>query len=178
MINTVSDGSFAAVWQPEVTGNYLIKASLAATSTMNGAEKTINLALTPDNANNIFTLTSNSTITQFAFNPDNSQLSFTASGPSETMGYVDLYIPKTLISDISQLKAYIDSNPITFSSQSQGDSWQISFSYTHSTHQILITMASDSSIPEFPSLFVIIAIIAIATTAIVFLKKKKVQSHN
>ena len=177
MVNTLSDGSFAAIWQPDVTGNYLIKASFVATSTINGVEKAINLALAPDNANNIFTLTSNSTITQFFFNPDTSQLSFTASGPSETKGYVNLYIPKTLISDITQLKAYMDSNPIAFDSQSQGDSWLISFSYSHSTHQVLIMLASDSSIPEFSSLFVIIALIAVATTTVVvFLKKKTVQT--
>jgi hypothetical protein len=175
MVNTASDGSFAAVWQPEVTGNYLIKAASAATQTMNGEDKTINLALTPDNAHNVFTLTSNSTITQFLFNPDNNQLSFTASGPSGTKGYVNLYIPKTLINDINQLQAYIDSNPITFTTESKGDSWLISFSYSHSTHQISIMLASDSTIPEYPTIYLTIAIMAIAATAMLFLKKKTVK---
>ena len=59
---------------------------------------------------NVFTLTSNSTITQFAFNSTTKELSFIASGPSGTKGYVNIYIPKTLISDISTLKTYIDGN--------------------------------------------------------------------
>ncbi len=74
LVNTLSDGSFKAIWQPDVTGNYLIKATSDATSTMNGASKTINLALTPDSEHNVFTLTSNSTITQFTFDPDRKRI--------------------------------------------------------------------------------------------------------
>ena len=116
-MKTLSDGAYAAVWQPDVTGNYLIKATSAATSTMNFAEKTINLALTPDASHNVFTLTSNSTITQFTFNPEDKELSFIASGPSNTKGYVNIYIPKTIINDISTLKAYLDGNQISFNSE-------------------------------------------------------------
>lgn len=145
LIKTSSDGSFVAVWTPSVTGNYLVKAAIEKTSTMNEASKIINLALTPDAEQNVFTLTSNSTITQFAFNSTSNQLSFIASGPSNTKGYVNLYIPKTLISDISQLKAYIDGNEISFNSESQGDFWFISFGYSHSQHTITMAIQSESS---------------------------------
>jgi hypothetical protein len=50
---------------------HLVKVTSDATATMNGATKTFNLALTPENpenpGKNVFTLTSNSTVTQFAF---------------------------------------------------------------------------------------------------------------
>ena len=107
---------------------------------MNAASKTINLALTPDPENNVFTLTSNSTITQFTFNPDSKELSFIASGTSGTKGYVNIYIPKTILNDISTLKAYIDGTQTSFTSESQTDSWLISFTYSHSTHTITMAM--------------------------------------
>ena len=47
LVKTLSDGSFKAVWNPDVTGNYLIKATSDATSTTNGASKIINLGINP-----------------------------------------------------------------------------------------------------------------------------------
>ncbi len=104
LIKTLPDGHFTAVWQPNVNGNYLVNAAVDRTSTMNGATKIVNLALTPDAGQNVFTLTSNSTVTQFAFNSTTQELGFIVSGPSGTKGYVEIYIPKTLISDISSLE--------------------------------------------------------------------------
>ncbi len=141
LVKTLSDGRFAAVWQPDVTGNYLIKATSERNQEMNEASKVINLALTPDAGQNVFSVTSNSTITQFAFNSTSKELSFIASGLSGTKGYVNIYVPKTILTDISELKAYLDGNEISFNSQSQTDSWLISFSYSHSQHTITMTMA-------------------------------------
>ena len=180
LVKTLSDGAYAAVWQPDVTGNYLVKATLEATSTMNGVSKTINLALTPDAADNVFTLTSNSTITQFTFNPDDQELSFIASGPSETKGYVNIYIPKTILNDISSLKAYLDGNPINFNSEAQADSWLISFTYSHSTHTITMTLAepaaiystNTNSIPEIVYYLIPVAAIVIVLAAVFTLKRK------
>jgi hypothetical protein len=177
LVNTLADGSFKAIWNPDVTGNYLIKATSDATSTMNGASKTINLALTPDPEHNVFTLTSNSTITQFAFNPDSKELRFIASGPSGSKGYVNIYIPKTILSDITTLKAYIDGNQTNFNSESQTDSWLISFTYSHSTHTITMAMGdvlhvsntdtdslSQGLLYAIP--FVIVAVIAVAAVVV------------
>ncbi|MCL4430279.1 MAG: hypothetical protein M1167_05960 [Chloroflexi bacterium] len=180
MVNTISDGSFMAVWQPDVTGNYLIKATFEETSTMNGASKTVNLALTPDAEQNVFTLTSNSTITQFAFNSTTSQLSFIASGPSGTQGYVNICVPKTLISDVSQLKAYVDGSQVSFNSESQIDSWLISFTYSHSQHRITMTVDSpivvtdNGSSPQWLFYAVPIAlVVGIAVVVLVFKSRSK-----
>lgn len=96
IVNTDSDGKFTAVWKTDVTGNYLTKAMVEASPNMNAASTIINLTLTPDSNDqrNVFTLTSNSTITQFSFNTDDEELSFVTSGPTNTYGYVDIYIPK------------------------------------------------------------------------------------
>ena len=182
LVNTLTDGSFKAIWNPDVTGNYLIKATSDATSTMNGASKTINLALTPDPEHNVFTLTSNSTITQFAFNPDTKELRFIASGTSGTKGYVNIYIPKTILSDISTLKAYIDGTQTNFTSESQTDSWLISFTYSHSTHTITMAMGdvlqvsntNTDSLPQWLLYAIPIALVAvIAIIAVVFKTRAK-----
>jgi hypothetical protein len=178
LVNTLADGSFKAIWQPDVTGNYLIKATFEATSNMNGVSKTINLALTPDPEHNVFTLTSNSTITQFAFNPDSKELSFVVSGPSPTTGYVNIYIPKTILDDISALKAYVDGNQISFNSESQSDSWLIFFTYSHSTHTITMTIAEPATIsttdstPQTIYYLIPVGIIAIVLLAVLALRRR------
>ena len=172
LVKTRSDGSFAAVWTPDVTGNYLIKAAVEATSTFNGASKTVNLALTPDEERNIFTLNSNSTISQFAFNSTTQELSFTASGPSGSTGYVEMYIPKTLITDISTLKAYVDGTQISFHSESQSDAWLITFNYSHSEHRVTMELGNadlqpiETSTPPWISDVILLAIIAIVIVVI------------
>jgi hypothetical protein len=178
LIKTLPDGHFTAVWQPNVNGNYLVKATVDRSSTMNEATKVVNLALTPDAEQNVFTLTSNSTVTQFAFNSTTQELGFVVAGPSGTEGYVDIYIPKTLVSDISTLKTYIDGNQIAFKSESQDDSWLISFTYSHSQHTITMSISSVSevsnpdSIPQWIIYIIPVAVIsAVIAGAVVFKRR-------
>ena len=185
LVKTISDGQFSAIWQPDVTGNYLVKATFERTSTLNEATKVINLALTPDAEQNVITLTSNSTITQFAFNSASKELSFIAFGPSGTQGYVNIYIPKTILIDISELKAYVDNNEISFSTESQKDNWLISFSYSHSQHIITMTMNNvlrisnphNDSLPQWVYNALPIALVSTmaATMSILKYRSKKSQ---
>ena len=90
-------------------------------------------------------MASNSTVSAFAFNSTSEELSFRVSGESGTTGYVNVFIPKSLMSDVSNLKVYLDGNILTSSTESQGDSWLVSFTYHHSIHQVTINLASTSS---------------------------------
>jgi hypothetical protein len=183
LVKTQSDGSFGAVWTPNVNGNYLVRASVVATPTFNAVSKTVTLALTPDTEKNVFTLNSNSTITQFAFNSTHKELSFIASGPSGTNGYVEIYIPKTLINDISNLKTYVDGTQVSFNSESRGDSWLITFNYSHSQHTITMELANDeqtqliSPTAQSSSNIILIAIVAViiclAAAVIVAFKRQQ-----
>ncbi|MCW4029349.1 MAG: hypothetical protein NWE92_06855 [Candidatus Bathyarchaeota archaeon] len=140
LVKTDASGNFAAVWTPDVTGNYLIKAAVDASSTYGAASKTVTLVLSPDAESNVFSVNSNSTISQLAFNSTSNELAFTASGQSGTHGYVEVYVPKTLISDISNLRAFVDGAEVSFSSQDQGDAWFITLSYSHSEHRITMEL--------------------------------------
>ena len=180
---TDSDGKFQVFWKPLVTGNCLVKAKWPGNSTFNEASTIVNFAFTPYSEETWFSLTSTSTITDFAFNSTTKILSFTASGPSDTTGHVSVYIPKTLVDDISSLNVYVDETEVTYSSESEGDSWVLSFSYTHSEHKIVIELSAASKADETPTdtlIYVgvtagIAVAIAVAVATIVFKRKRQ---HN
>jgi len=182
LAKTGSDGGFLVVWKPSVTGNYLIKAKWEGNSTFNEASTIVNLALTPYSEQSVFSLTSNSTISEFAFNSTSEELSFIASGPSGTTGYVTVYIPKSLISDISGLRVYLDENLITYNSESQMDWWVVSFNYSHSAHKVIIELSAASEVDETPlELIIYITIIAVAIAiafATIVFKRKRQRIKN
>jgi hypothetical protein len=182
MVTTESDGSYTAVWYPDVTGYYLIKATCDATSAMNAASKTVTLALTPDEAkDSVFTVNSNSTITQFAFDSAADTLSFVASGTSPSTGYVEIFIPKTILAEISKLTTTIDGSQVNFDYESQSDAWLITFSYTHSSHTIVMSIADNVEAPNSGDgnsqilLYVIVplAVIVVLVVAVIALLKRR-----
>jgi hypothetical protein len=96
--------------------------------------QTINVLSTP------FSVISNSTISELAFNSTSKTLTFTVSGQKGTMGYTNVTIAKTLIEDISELKVYVDGNQINSTAVSTDYYWLIHFTYQHSTHRITIVI--------------------------------------
>jgi hypothetical protein len=167
--STDNSGNFTAVWFASASGTYLLNAQWIGNSTFSDANSTINFAVLPYEEQSVFSVSSNSTISAFAFNSTSQELSFRVSGPSGTSGYVDIYVPKSLISDVSNLKVYLDGNQLTYSTQSQGDSWLVLFNYHHSAHEVVIRLGPASSSSSFQSQLVdlVIAGIAIAVIAIV-----------
>jgi hypothetical protein len=157
LLNTAADGSYSALWFPTVTGNYLLKAVYQGNENYLGTTNTVSFVMEPCTEQSIFSVTSNSTISEFSFNPTNEQLCFTVSGPTGTTGYVDMYIPKSLINDITGLQVYVDNNQINYAAQSLSDCWLLHFTYRHSTHLVtinfgsLLTPTSSSSPAKSPS---------------------------
>jgi hypothetical protein len=179
-LTTDSQGAFQATWIPQVTGNYLIKAVYLGDANYTATDKVVTLIINP-NQQSSFTVDSNSTITQLYFDSAANQLNFTASGPSGTTGYVNINIPKTLIPDIANLKVYLDENALQYSSSEQGDSWLVTFSYHHSTHQITICMSQqNAAAPEALPLGLIpgVAIIAVVTVAVLIVTKNRRQTSS
>jgi len=143
LVYTDTDGSFSAVWTPSVTGNYLIKAAMANTTEYSAAETIVNLAVMPfteEGTQNVFSVTSNSTVSDLAFNSNSRQFTFTVSGPADTAGYVDVNIAKTLIDDITKVKVYVDENETEFTSTESVDSWLLHFTYQHSIHSVTLNL--------------------------------------
>jgi len=89
-----------------------------------------------------FSIASNSTVSELAFNSTGKTLSFTVSGPSSTTGCTNITIAKTLIAEVNELIVYVDGNETGYSVTSTNDSWMLTFMYSHSTHRILVIMSS------------------------------------
>ncbi|MCL1977468.1 MAG: hypothetical protein FWG55_05130 [Candidatus Bathyarchaeota archaeon] len=186
IVNTDNEGKFSVSWVSSSSGIFLFKAECAADIEYNWAITTVNVAIEPasesNSKENVFTMTSNSTISQLSFNSETSELSFKASGETGTTGYVSVNMPKTLINNISNLKVYLDGNELTFSSSQESDTWTITITYTHSTHTIVMNLAKDSqnqNNPQLPTEIIIVASIIgaiLIAAAIVTTRKKK--HHN
>jgi outer membrane protein assembly factor BamB len=154
LVYTGSDGSYSATWLPSVTGNYLIKATYEGDAdTLGTSSEIVNFAVTNFAEKNLlFSASSNSTVTSLAFNSTTSELSFTVSGPSETTGYVKVAIAKSLVSNPENIKVYLDGNQLNYEVTSNEDSWLLTFTYKHSTHQVRISLATNAGGAAFLSL--------------------------
>lgn len=143
-ITTNQDGSFSALWLPSATGNLLLKAIHEGNSLYCGTRTIVNLAITQVNnkEDNLFSVSSNSTLTELFFNSTSSELSFSVSGEDGTGGYVDAYIPKSLVNNASSLRVCLDGEEIEYSIASLDDSWLLHFTYHHSTHRLALTFNS------------------------------------
>jgi hypothetical protein len=142
-VDTDSGGNFLAEWLPSVTGNFAINATYAGNATLAGTCTVVSFAVIPYNSEDsqdVFSVASNSTITDLAFNSTSGQLSFTVTGQSGTRGYADVYIAKSLVNDTSTIKAFIDGDAATFTISSTEDSWILRFNYHHSTHEVTIDL--------------------------------------
>ncbi len=79
LVNSDNNGSFSAVWAPSVTGNYLLKATFSGNTLYSATNTVVNFALTPYEEKSVFSVTSNSTLSSFAFNSETRELSFSVT---------------------------------------------------------------------------------------------------
>jgi hypothetical protein len=182
---TNEEGDFSAMWLPSVTGNFLVKAHYLGNENYCETKTIVNLAVTSyDQEENVFSVSSNSTLSGLSFNSEEPELRFSVSGDNGTSGYVNIYIPKSLIKDVSELEVYLDEKQIDYFAESADDYWLLQFSYSHSSHEVSVLfsslapqdggsmLASWVSYAGIASLAVICAILAI-----LFVKgKKQVQT--
>ena len=150
-VYTGSDGGFSAVWMPSVSGNYLIRAKWDGNSAINEASKMVNLASVPYSEQNVFSVTSNSTVSALSFSSTNSELSFTVTGPSGTIGFVDVGLAKSLIPNTVNLHVYLDGVNLDYTVTSTSDSWVLHFNYNHSTHNVAISLGQNVSPSPSPT---------------------------
>ena len=106
------------MWNPSVSGNYGIEATWSGDSDYSNASAVYNFAIAPFNNQNqnVFSVTSNSTLTSLTFNSATNELSFGVSGPSGTTGLTTVCIPQSLIPDISKLNVMLDGTSINYTS--------------------------------------------------------------
>lgn len=125
LANTLGTATFT------VSAVYDSSQDLTTINDMAGTQ-TITVRSTP------FSIISNSTITELSFNSTSKTITFTVTGPDETIGYTNLTIAKTLIEDVDGLQIYVDENLIDYTVTPADYYWLIHFTYSHSTHKVLI----------------------------------------
>jgi hypothetical protein len=130
---------------------------------------------------NLFAITSNSTVSSLVYNSTTNELSFTVSGASGTTGYADIFISKTLLQDLNRLTVSVDGKPMNFTGSSADDFWVLHFVYYHSTHNFMINMQSNELLPEI-SAQITAAFLAASLTAVLCLclliKKYRTKKSN
>jgi hypothetical protein len=171
-VTTDPDGSYSATWIPIITGTFTIRVGWPGNETYFEASNSTSLSVLPYEDKYIFSVESNSTISALAFNTTNWELSFTASGPSGTKGYVKVTVAKSLVENITNIRVYLDGNQTEFSITSIDDSWLLTFNYIHSTHQIVVDL-DINIIPEFPSTMILPLFMLTTLIATILLKKKR-----
>jgi hypothetical protein len=178
LVQTQVDGGFGSVWTPNTPGNYLMCAQWAGHDSLHWMNATVNLALMPDSSGNEFSVVSNSTISNFNYNSTTQTMSFNTNGTSSTTGYVQVCIPKNLVSDIQTLGVNIDGKSINFTSESQDDVWVISCVYAQSQHTFTIqipfmSMISPATTPWIAIVVVIAVLIVLVAIGVAIRRRRR-----
>ena len=178
LVNTDNTGNFSAVWIPSVTGSYFLRGTYEGDSSYSSVTTIIHFTVLPIEENSVFSVTSNSTVTALTFNSTSQELTFKVSGESGTTGYVNFYISKSILSDASTLKVYLDERLLPYVFESQGDSWLVSFAYQHSTHFVTLELNNASITSTYPSQCLVYAIIAVVIVVVlittIFILRKRI----
>lgn len=181
-VNTYSDGTFSVIWTPLVTGNYVIKASWVLDDSVNAIVNLAVLPFTDSASKNIFSVASNSTISDLTFNSTSNQLTFAVSGATGTTGYTDVTVAKSLIKDITQVRVFIDKIQVQSSTTETPDSWILHFAYQHSTHEVTLQLNATSTTSPSENQYLWYALTGAAVAVILigalFVLKKEVRRPN
>lgn len=174
-------GKYYVNWIPPATGYFTVKAVWAGNSTHFGTSNSVSLSTIPYQNQHIFSVESNSTISSLAFNATSLELSFTVTGETGTTGYVKVTIAKSLVSNIADVKVYLDGNQTEYSATSQDDAWILTFTYTHSTHHVTVNLktAITTGKPLDPTwIYIMTAVVVIALiSGIILVKRRKPKSE-
>jgi hypothetical protein len=139
---TDENGNYNIQWISTATGTFTLRAEWKGDTATPVASASTTLSSVASQKG-IFLVESNSTISLLEFNSTTLELSFAVSGPSGTTGYIKATIAKSLVSNAENMRVYLDGNQLKYELASNGDSWVLSFTYTHSTHQVSINLSEN-----------------------------------
>jgi len=118
---------------------------------------------------------SNSTVSDFVFNPEDPRIQFNVTGARWTSGFFRVTIPKELLSTETDWTVLVDNSPVNASVEENENNTYLYFTY-HFTGYYgqstkTIEIIGTTAIPEFPS-WTIIPLVLIATFALLLFKKR------
>jgi hypothetical protein len=165
---TDSSGNYSVTWILTATGYYELKAEWdgnATHSTANAATCLSSISY----GNQVLSVGSNTSTSQLSFNATDLSLRFSVSGPDNTKGYARVTLPKSLVTDTTKVKVYIDGTEKAFDISLEEDSWLLAFDYASSTHKIVVDL-DITVIPEYPGMMILL--LFMMTTLIGVLQRK------
>lgn len=113
-------------------------------------------------------IVSNSTISNFTFNQSLKQISFNVTGESGTSGFCNITFPTALLGGPYTLQINgLSANPVQTSNATHTSLY---FTYSHSTQ--MVEIIGTTAIPEFPTIITTATFLAIATSALLFAKRR------
>lgn len=189
MTSCVTDnlGHYSVQWIPTATGYFTVKAEwsgnytpMSFLGTYLGTNGTVSVCTIAYKNQYMFTLESNSTISNLTFDSTNNMLDFIVSGKNSTVGYTKVTVPKSLVPNVSSLKVIVDGTEHHYTILGLDDSWVVTFAYSHSTHQMQIELGQSSILESPPFLLValLIAIIVIIALLAVIVYNRKHSKHH
>ncbi|MGD8546215.1 MAG: M14 family zinc carboxypeptidase, partial [Candidatus Bathyarchaeota archaeon] len=174
---TDNNGHYYSIWTPPVTDYFTLKAQWTGNITHSGTNNTTNLSCLLFNNQFTFSVESNSTISDLAFNIEDWTFNFTASGSNGTTGYVKVTIAKELIKTDENIRVYFDKKQLNrYLITAQDKSWLLTFYYNHSTHQIMVDL-NIYIIPEFHLPISIALFIPVSFLMIIITYRKREDNH-
>jgi parallel beta-helix repeat protein len=175
---TDNDGHYRAQWAVPATGYFTINAEWLGNATHIGATNNVTLNILPYQNQYVFSVESNSTISDLVFDAQSRKLTFTATGMNGTTGYTKVTVAKSLVQDITNLKVRIDRTEYNYTVVDLNDSWVLSFTYNHSTHSMEVDL-NPNAIPEFsPVLIPLLLILATLLVWKVYKRRRKTHVLN
>ena len=117
---------------------------------------------------------SNSTVSEFSFNPEIFSIHFNVEGENGITGFCNVTIPKGLLNTEDNWTILVDGASVTPTVNEDATSTYIYFTYNHSTKTVEII--GTDAIPEFPSWIILLLLITL-TFAAIFYKKRLTNKH-
>lgn len=116
---------------------------------------------------------SNSSVSEFTFVEDLKEVRFVVDGESGTTGFCNITIPADLIwGELSVYKdEYLITKDVDYTQSNNGTHHILQITYDHSTH--VIEIRGTEAIPEFPSLIVLLSLIAATLVGAIIFKRKR-----
>ena len=178
---TNGTGYFSTTWNLPAVGTYLVNATYIGNMAFEPTSEIVNFAVTPIENENVLSITSNSTVSSVSFNSTSMQFSFEVEGTNGTTGFTNLYVNKSLVTNVDSITVYLDGDKVPYTTMSVGDSWLVSFTYHHSSHHVSIQLephAALSSNSQFGYwiIAVLIAIVIATCTGVSLIFRSKQTS--
>ncbi len=173
-VTTNDAGSYDSSWTPNELGYYTIIAEWDGNPSYIGASSNVTLAFLATSDQHVFSVESNSTISELDYNAANRDLRFTVNGSDGTGGYAKVTVAKNLAADLSNFKVYLDSNEVEYSIAQTDDSWIITLGYLHNSHEIVIDL-DVTVIPEFSFPYITLLFTITASLAIILRRKTMIK---